>query len=157
MLNFILDTFVAACAVMFVWYMVRAHLRFSQKNSQTDPVVIDDYLQKFTQVTGISAYDTFFISAEDWSVSADRINQDFRRYLSTQSVPFYVKDFVRKGQPHIDELYRGKGGSYSDKRMLLFYFALILFFWGGAFFVSLYVIPYIWPEAFRASIHLGPP
>jgi hypothetical protein len=148
--NFIINTIVAVCAVMLVWYMVRADLRLTQKNSQADPIAIDDYIQKITQATDISAYDAFCISAEDWRVSADRIDQDFRIYLSTQSVPFYVKDFVRKGQKHIDELYRGKGSSLTDKRLWLFFSVLIVVGWGGAFILCLYVFPHIWPEAFRA-------
>lgn len=156
MLNFI-DAIMTVCAVVLVWYMVRAHLRITQKNSQTHPITTDDYIQKITQVTGISAYETFCISAEEWRVSADRIDQDFRRYLSSQSVPFYVKDFVRKGQKHIDELYRGRGSSLTDKGMRIAYSVLLVLFWGGAFFLSLYVFPNTWPEEFRSSIHLGPP
>jgi hypothetical protein len=151
------DAIVAVGAVMIVWYMVRAYLRATQKNSQSESNAIDDYLKKMTHVTGISAYDTFCISAEEWRVSADRIAQDFRIYLSSQSVPYYVKDFIRKSEKHIDELYRGKGSSFTDKKLLLFYSALLFLGWGGAFFVCLYVFPHIWPEAFRASIHLGPP
>lgn len=115
--NFIIDAIVAVCSVMLVWYMVRAYLRKTQKISRADPIAIDNYLQKITQVSGISAYDTFCKSAEVWRVSADRVDQDFKRYLSSQSVPFYVKDFVRKSQKHIDELYIGKGSSFTDKRL----------------------------------------
>ena len=157
MLNLIMDTIGAVCAVMLVWCLVRANLRKPPKNRQTDPIVIEDYLQKITQVTGISVYDTFCISAEEWRISSDRIDQDFKRYLSSQSVPFYVKDFVRKSQKHVDELYRGKGNYLTDKRLLLFYSFLTLLFWGGAVFVSLYVLPYILPEEFRATILIGPP
>ena len=127
MLNFIIDAIVAVCAVMLVCYMVRAYLRATQKNSQTESNAIDDYLQKMTHATGISVYDTFCISAKEWRVSADRIDQDF------------------------------KGNSLTDKRLWLFYSALIVFFWGGAFILCLYVFPVIWPEELRASIHLGPP
>ena len=109
------------------------------------------------RVNGKPISDPFSISAEEWRVSADRIDQDFRKYLSSQSIPFYVKDFVRKSQKHVDELYRGKGRAFTDKRLLLFYSVLIVLGWGGAFFVCLYVFPYIWPEELRASIHLGPP
>jgi hypothetical protein len=126
MLNYIVDAIVAVCSVMLVWWLVRAYLRMTQKNSPADPIAIDDYLQKITQVTGISAYDTFCKSAEDWRVSADRIDRDFKIYLSSQSVPFYVKDFVRKSQKHIDELYRGKGNSFTDKRLLLFFSVLMV-------------------------------
>ena len=155
--NFIIDAIVAGCSVMLVWYMVRAYLRKTQKISRADPIAIDNYLQKITQVSGISAYDTFCKSAEVWRVSADRVDQDFKRYLSSQSVPFYVKDFVRKSQKYIDELYRGTGSSFTDKRLLLFYSVLMVLLWGGAVFLCLYVFPYIWPEVFRESIHLGPP
>jgi len=157
MLNLLINALGAFCSVIIVWYLIRAYLRSTQKNGETDQLVIENYLQKITLIAGISVYDTFCKSAEEWRVPADRIDRDFKIYLSSQSVPFYVKDFVRKGQKHIDELYRGKGSSFTDKRLLLFYSVLLLLFWGGAVFVSLYVFPNILPEAFRASIHLGPP
>jgi hypothetical protein len=142
---------------MIVWYLIRTYLRSTQKDSQTDQLVIENYLQKITLIAGISVYDTFCKSAEEWRVPADRIERDFKIYLSSQSVPYYVKDFVRKGQKHIDELYGGKSTSFTDKRLLLFYSILTLVFWGGAVFVSLYVLPYVLPEEFRATLVFGPP
>lgn len=157
MLDLIINSIGVVCAVVLVWWLVRAYLLKAQDNSEIDSIAVENYLQKITQATGISVYDTFCKSAEEWSVSADRIEKDFKRYLSSQSVPFYVKDFVRKSQKPIDELYRGKGTSLTDKRLRLFYSVLVLLFWGGAVFLSLYVFPYIWPEEFRATIHIGPP
>lgn len=157
MLDLIINSIGVICAVVLVWWLVRAYLLKTQDNSEIDSIAVENYLQKITQATGISVYDTFCKSAEEWSVSADRIEKDFKRYLSSQSVPYYVKDFVRKSQKPIDELYRGKGTSLTDKRLWLFYSVLVLLFWGGAVFVSLYVFPYIWPEEFRATIHIGPP
>ena len=157
MLNHAIDAIVAVCSIMLVWYLVRAYLRTTQKNGQSDQIAMEDYLQKITLVTGFSEYDTFCKSAEEWRVSADRINRDFRIYLSCQSIPYYVKDFVRKSQKHIDELYRGKGSSCTDKRLLLFYSFLTLFFWGGAVFVSLYVLPHALPEVLRTTLVVGPP
>ncbi len=157
MLNHSIDAIVALCTVLIVRRMVRAYLRTTRKNGQSDQIIMENYLQKITLVTGFSVYDTFCKSAEEWRVSADRMNRDFRIYLSSQRIPFYVKDFVRKSQKHIDELYRGKGGSYTDKRLLLFYSFLTLFFWGGAVFVSLYVFPYALPEALRTTLVVGPP
>ena len=151
-----MDTSIIVCSVMLVWLMVRAYVRKTGKKSLADPNTIDDYLQLMTQVSGNSAYDAFCKSAEDWRVSVERVDQDFKIYLSSQSVPFYVKDFVRKNKKHIDELYRARGSSFKDKRLVMFYFALTLLFWGGAFFLILYVFPHIWPEVFRESIHLGP-
>jgi hypothetical protein len=153
----LIDAMVAVCTVVIVWYLVRAHLRRIQNNSLTDAAIMEDYLQKITLVTGFSVYDTFCKSAEGWRVSADRIDKDFRIYLASQSLPFYVKDFVRKSQKHIDELYMAKGNYLTDKRVLLFYSFLFLLFWGGAVFLSLYVFPNILPEDIRAMQVVGPP
>ena len=149
MLNLALDTIAAVCVVMLVWCLARGYIRRINIHNQADPIAIEDYLQKITHITGASAYDIFRISAEEWRVSADRIDRDFNRYLSTLTIPYYVKDFVRKGQKHIDELYRGKRSDFADKRLLLFYSFLVLLFWGGAFFLSLYVFPHILPEEIR--------
>lgn len=157
MLNFTMNTIGAVGSVLIVWYLIRAHLRSAQKNGQSDQLIIENYLQKITLTAGISVYDTFCISAEEWRVPADRMEKDFKIYLSTQRVPFYVKDFVRKGQKHIDELYNSKSSSFMDKRLLVFYSILTLLFWGGSVFVSLYVLPSILPEAFLTPLSLGPP
>ena len=157
MSSFLLNAIGAACSVIFVCYLIRVYLRKAQKNSQTDQILMEDYLRKITLVAGFSVYDTFCKSAEEWRLPAERIDKDFSIYLASQRIPFYVKDFVRKSQKHIDELYYGKGASITDKRLLLFYFILTLFFWGGAFFVSLYVFPYVLPEGFLAKIVVGPP
>ena len=154
MINFLIDTLIAVCSVMLIWYMIRYQLRRLHKSNQ---ISIDDYLQKITQATGISAYDTFCKSAETWRVSAARIDRDFKIYLATQTVPFYVKDFIRKNQKPIDELFRIKDTSMTDKRLVVFHSVLALLFWGGAVFLSLYVFPHIWPEALRSSIIVGPP
>ena len=126
-------------------------------SSRTDQISIDDYLQKITQATGISAYDTFCKSAETWRVSAARIERDFKIYLSTQTVPYYVKDFIRKNQKTIDDLFRIKGISVTDKKLVVFHSALALLFWGGAVFLCMYVFPHIWPEAQLSAILVGPP
>ncbi len=157
MLNLIIDAIGAVCAVILVWCLVRAYLRKAPENNEADSIAVENYLQKITQTTGKSAYDTFCKSAEDWRVSAARIDRDFKIYLSSQSLPYYVKDFVRRSKTHIDELYIGKGSYFADKRLLLVYTFLMLLFWGGAVFLSLYVFPHVWPEEFRATIHVGPP
>lgn len=157
MLNLIIDTIGAVCAVGLAWCLFRASLPKPQKDNPAERIGIEDYLQKITHATGISVYDTFRKCAEDWHVSADRIDKDFRIYLSSQIVPFYVKDFIRKSQKQIDELYIGKGSYSKDKRLMLFYSFLVLLFWGGAVFLSLYVFPNILPEEIRAVQVVGPP
>lgn len=157
MFDIILNTIGAACVLLVVWFLFRASLPKNPKDGQADQNVLDNYLQKFTQVTGISAYDTFRISAEEWRLPAERIELDFRRYLSSQRIPYYVKDFIRKGQKHIDELYVGSGGFAINKKLAVFFSFFVLVFWGGAVFLCIYVFPYILPEDL-VNIHLaGPP
>ena len=136
--------------VFLIWSLVRAFSHTPPKNAEDDPFILDDYLGKITRVTGHSVYDTFYKSAEGWQVSRDRIEKDFRIYLASQNVPYYVKDFIRKNQKQIDELYTGKGNNFQRSRLLLFYLFLTLFFWGGAVILSLYVIPNLLPFDVRS-------
>ena len=157
MLNTILNTIGVVCVAMLVWYLFRASLPGPPKNGQIDSITIDDYLHKITRVTGISAYDTFRISAEQWRISADKIEQDFTIYLASQKIPYYVKDFVRKSQKKIDELYVGSGGYALNKKLTVFFSFLVLVFWGGAVVLCVFVLPNILPDDL-ANIHLaGPP
>lgn len=66
---------------------------------------MESYIYKIARATGNSEYDVFSKAAEGWSIPHERIKQDFRVYLSQQSVPYYVNDFVRKKKKHIDELH----------------------------------------------------
>ena len=84
MLNLIINALGAVCSLMIVWYLIRAYLRSTQRNSQTDQLVIENYLQKITLIAGLSVYDTFCKSAEEWRVPADRIDRDF----SNSSAPY---------------------------------------------------------------------
>ena len=69
------------------------------------PVTMEDYVYKIAKVTGESEYDVFCKSAEGWPISRAKIDEDFGDYLLRKKVPYYVNDFVRKNQKHIDELH----------------------------------------------------
>jgi len=150
MFDHVINIIGAAGMVFLIWSLVRAFSHTPPKNAEDDPFILDDYLGKITRVTGHSVYDTFYKSAEGWQVSRDRIEKDFRIYLASQNVPYYVKDFIRKNQKQIDELYTGKGNNFQRSRLLLFYLFLTLFFWGGAVILSLYVIPNLLPFDVRS-------
>ena len=75
------------------------------KNSYNDiPATMEDYLFKIARITGKSEYDIFLKSAEEWPIGKTQIEEDFKAYLMNQSVPYYVRDFVRRNKEHIDEL-----------------------------------------------------
>ena len=88
----------AICIVMLVG------IRLKKRYSQGQPINMQSYLFKISRLTGKSEYDIFCKAAEDWQVSGEQIDQDFNRYVSDQSIPYYVNDFVRKNKKHIDEL-----------------------------------------------------
>ena len=70
-----------------------------------EPMSMAGYLYKTARVTGTSEYEVFCKSAESWPVTKAIIEQDFGTYLSDLSVPYYVTDFIRKNQKHIDALH----------------------------------------------------
>ncbi|MBW2431371.1 MAG: hypothetical protein JRF56_20635 [Deltaproteobacteria bacterium] len=76
----------------------------SQQNKQANPMAMVGHLCKISRMTGHSEYDIFCKSAEDWPISDDRINRDFKKYLYDQSLPFYVNDFVRKNHNNLEKL-----------------------------------------------------
>ena len=79
--------------------------RWRKTIKNDNPASMEDYLYKIARVTGKSEYDVFTKSAEEWPIPREKIESDFESYLTHQTVPYYVRDFVRKNKPHIDDLY----------------------------------------------------
>ena len=91
------------CTLLLVGYLYWACYRKFQIDSQADLIAMEDSLYEISLATGQTEYDLFCKSAEEWSVSRDRIEHDFKRYMIDQVMPHYAKDFARKNQRHIDE------------------------------------------------------
>jgi len=98
-----LNLIAGICVLLLVGYLFWALYRKSQKDSQAELMAKKESFYEISIVTGRTEYDLFCKSAEAWSVSGDRIDQDFNRYLTDQVMPHYAKDFVRKNQIHLDE------------------------------------------------------
>ena len=90
-------------ALLLVGYLFWSLFRKSQKDSRAELMAKTDSLYEISIATGRTEYDLFHKSAEQWSLSGDRIDQDFNRYMIDQVMPHYAKDFVRKNQIHLDE------------------------------------------------------
>ena len=91
------------CVLLLVGYLFWFFYRKVQQNIQADFVERERSLYKISLETGQIEYVLFRKSAKDWAVSDDRIEQDFKRYMADQVLPYYVKDLVRKNFEHIDE------------------------------------------------------
>ena len=91
------------CALLLVAYLYWSCYRKFQKDNLTELKVRNKTLYNISLKTGRTEYDLFHKSAEGWSVSNEKIEQDFKRYMSEQVMPHYAQDFVRKNQEQIDE------------------------------------------------------
>ena len=102
------DTKIAECAMLLREYLSRIYYRKIPKNEQNDTRLLLNCLYKISRISGASEYDIFFKSAVNWPISNERVDRDFRRYLSDQSLPYYVTDYLRKKRDHIDVLEKEK-------------------------------------------------
>jgi hypothetical protein len=91
------------CALLLLGYLFWTCYRKFQIDSQAELIAMEDSLYEISLATGRTEYDLFCISAQDWSVSGDRIDQDFKIYMMDQVLPHYAKDFVRKNKIHLNE------------------------------------------------------
>jgi hypothetical protein len=97
-----MNTVAGICALYLMCYLFWFNIRKSQRDRQAELEANENFLYNISQETGRSEYELFQISAKRWLVSNDRIDQDFKRYMANQTMPFYAKDFVRRNQTQID-------------------------------------------------------
>ena len=96
------------CLVLLVVLGIVALHKLNDKQIRKQQDSMEFYLYKISRVTGHSEYDVFCKSAEEWPVarvSKEKIDADFKNYLSRNAVPPYVNHFVRQNKHHIDELH----------------------------------------------------
>ena len=89
-------------------YLFGALYRKSQRDSRKEQAAKEGTLYNISLETGRNEYDLFLKSAENWSISGQQIERDFKRYMADQVMPHYAKDFVRKNQNHLDESLKKK-------------------------------------------------
>ncbi len=122
------------CALLLVGYLFWICYRKFQKDSRNELAAKENTLYNISLETGRNEYDLFYKSAENWPVSDDRIEKDFKRYMVDQVMPHYAQDFVRKNQVHLDDSLKKKKEvkptSWSDWAIALLVFpgsVLIMF------------------------------
>ena len=91
------------CALLLVGYLFWVFYLKYKKDGQADLLAMENSLYKISLATGRTEYELFHKSAEGWSVAGHRIDEDFKRYMADQVLPYYARDFVRKNHKHIDE------------------------------------------------------
>jgi hypothetical protein len=91
------------CALFLFGYLYWACYRKFKKDSKAELVASENSLYDISLATGQNEYDLFYKSAEKWSVSGDKIEEDFKKYMAEQVLPYYAQDFVRKNKAQIDK------------------------------------------------------
>lgn len=79
-------------AVSYFQLMRYLDRRYARKKPFTD----QEYLVNLARFSECSEFDIFKEAATYWHVHGDRVDADFRHYLMTETLPYYVTDFVRK-------------------------------------------------------------
>ena len=97
-----LSTVAGLCALYLLCYLFVFSLRKGHIERQAELEARENSLYKLSRATGRSEYELFQLSAQNWMVSSDRIGQDYRRYMTDRTMPFYAKDFVKRNQSQID-------------------------------------------------------
>lgn len=91
------------CTILTTGILFRFIFYWNRGQFSARQVTVQDYLYKFSRITEKSEYYIFAKTAEEWLIPASKIDEDFKAYLISQTVPYYVRDFVRKNKEHIDE------------------------------------------------------
>ncbi len=74
-------------------------MRYLEKRMAARKVLTDaEYLCSMARYRETSEYELFKVAAREWRLPVGRIESDFKRYLLTEIMPYYVKDFVRKAR-----------------------------------------------------------
>ena len=112
-------------ASLFIGCMAGFFIRRRPQRSRSNLLPSDDLLSSLSSSTGINEYELFRKAAENWNVAAERIDEDFRRYMASQRLPYYVTDYTRKYRFQTDRFIQPKKdepSSWSDwiKALLVF-------------------------------------
>ena len=94
-------------AVGYFQLMAYLDKRWSKKHPLTDQEV----LTNLARIMECSEFDIFSESARTWHIPPDHMEADFKRYLITDEVPYYLTDFIRKNgiklvSRHYDTIHR---------------------------------------------------
>ena len=95
-------TVAGACALYLVGYLFWSLIRKSQRDGREEMAAKENSLYKISLETGRSEYELFQKAAKHWPVPKDKIDQDFKRYMADQSMPYYAQDFLRRNQIKLD-------------------------------------------------------
>ena len=97
-----LSTVAGICALYLLCYLFMFIILKAKKEIQAELEAKENSLYNLSQETGRSEYELFQISAKHYLIPSDKISQDYRRYMTDLTMPYYAKAFVRRNETQID-------------------------------------------------------
>ena len=65
-----------------------------------------ELLAKLARIGPHTEYDIFTLAADDWRVTQEQIEEDFKTYLTEGTIPYYVNAYLRQKAQEIGQTYR---------------------------------------------------
>lgn len=79
-------------ALLYFEVMRRLDKYWAEKTPLSD----EERLWIYARNQGVSEHEVFKQAAATWSLSPDHADADFKAYLKTETLPHYVRDYLRK-------------------------------------------------------------
>ena len=106
---------IALCIAYILHYIINKNKKAKRqdeilaKGCRTQEGDWESYLAKLCRITGKNAHELMTIAAQESGLNSnkEKISQDFREFLRTGELPYYVIRFLEKGKEHIDSIDEG--------------------------------------------------
>jgi hypothetical protein len=82
-------------AVAMAGILIAVHVLEKRRNATRKPTE-QEMLFFLARLTETSEYDQFMRAAEAWDISRHKVESDFKRFLFHSTLPYYVRDHLRK-------------------------------------------------------------
>jgi hypothetical protein len=77
-------------AVLFT--IIMRFINRKLRSEQTDSEKLYDRARQMD----CSEFDIFELTGAQWNITESQVREDFKKYLSSGKIPYYVRDFLRK-------------------------------------------------------------
>ena len=84
------------CALLLLGYLFSICLKKLRVDAKAESVDLATAFRKISLESGRIEYELFVIAAKEWSIPEAQIDEDFKNYMATDVLPYYVVDIVRK-------------------------------------------------------------
>lgn len=87
-------------ALIYFFLIFRVN-RMEKMNSLNKPISDAESLWRLARKRECSEYDIFGESTGNWMVPRTKIEEDFKEYLISGDIPYYVRDYLRRNRGEI--------------------------------------------------------